>query len=158
MLQMYGCAVGRCRLSPAFCEIYPGQPGWLLLEDFIFNAFGVVYRVPAGFWYNGASVPMLFWQLVCSPHDPRIIERALIHDWCYTSKIISREVADRLLIDDLPELGAVRRASIHAAVRAFGGLIAWSDTGADKRYLAILKNAVESTGRDFSEYLRQVSP
>lgn len=155
-IKMYGCQIGRAQLSPAWCDLYPGQPGWMLLSDFIFSAKGAVYRIPHGFWYNGASVPMLFWQLVCSPHDPRIIERALIHDWLYTTKILPRADADALLVAELDGMGAVRKASIKAAVRAFGGAIAWPDSPADRKYLTELAQAIAASGREFSSYLMAV--
>jgi len=80
--------------------------------------------VPAGFTFDGASVPRLFWRIV-TPGDPRVIRAAMLHDFAYRNLrwVQTRKLADqnfrRMLIGD-----GVSPAVAHAmywAVRLGGG-------------------------------------
>lgn len=100
--------------------------------------------VPAGFTYDGASVPRLLWTLTGIRPDGLIRAAALVHDWLYFyegrlppgsfqylnaqgqwENVIgrwSRRDADRLFGRMLREAGVARRRRrwAYRAVRAFG--------------------------------------
>lgn len=61
-------------------------------------------QVPAGFVFDGASIPRLFWRVLTSPYQPRILRAACIHDYLYRTNLVSRKVADlkfrQVLIND----------------------------------------------------------
>ncbi len=39
--------------------------------------------VPEGFESDGASVPRLFWRIVCPPTDPHAVRAGVAHDYIY---------------------------------------------------------------------------
>lgn len=136
------------------CTFYPGEVGVMLTCDIIFSLLsGVIMRVPAGFWYNGASIPAYLWQAIYPPFDPRIIIAAAIHDWLYSSHVTSREEADQLLYLIALENGADADKCdlIKKAVRTFGGKY-WEDSANDVAYFKNLKNFIVNSGRDLSTY------
>ena len=139
---------------PADCRFYPGQPGYELTNDFSFIvASGSARTIPAGFWFNGASIPAAFWQITFSPFDPRIIDGALIHDWLYTSKQVPRKVADNTFAAFLlaNSHAGIRTEVVRYAVRMFGGL-AWLDSKRDREYLTSLKQMIRQRGAPLSRY------
>lgn len=49
--------------------------------------------VPAGFTFDGASVPALFWALISHPMAPSSLRAACLHDWgCVTRYADSRTI------------------------------------------------------------------
>lgn len=123
------------RLTPATCTYYPGQWGFDLVADFpVEYTDGTYITIPAGFWYNAGSIPSAFWQLTFSPYDPRILVPTLPHDYGYTTKCVSRAVADATLTRDLAKWAhGVRPSLVNLAVRCFGSF-AWRDTDQDQAY------------------------
>jgi len=65
------------------------------------------------------------------------MEAALIHDWLYSTKIVGRSVADKILKLKLEQDGAgwFRRHLIWLGVRAFGKYFGWPDTQEDINYM-----------------------
>ena len=60
--------------------------------------------VPAGYHFDGASIPRCLWSLIGSPFDPDLILGACVHDWycehsanCYQSRVIGDAVFFYLL-------------------------------------------------------------
>lgn len=80
--------------------------------------------IPVGFEWDGASVPRAFWFIM-----PKFGENSvafLMHDYLYSvgaPSFISRKDADRIMKEDLMDLGVGRfRASlVYRTVRMFGG-------------------------------------
>lgn len=89
--------------------------------------------VPAGFEYDGASIPRAAWSIIGSPFAPEFMTAAVFHDWLYYTHTLNREDADQVLYDLLREngVGAVKAGVIHRAVRMFGGAY-WPNTNEDK--------------------------
>jgi len=140
-------------LKPAWNAIYNSW-GFELMEDYAFSIVGGgVLTVPAGFWYNSANIPKPFWQITYSPFDPIILTGALAHDWLYTSKQVSREVADKTLEEYLVEFGGnkIKADAILLAVRVFGSS-SWDDSYKDIRYLNSLRAKIKSSGRSLMKY------
>jgi hypothetical protein len=80
--------------------------------------------IPAGFMWDGASVPRVFWFIM-----PKFGENSvafLMHDFLYSRYAphsLSRLEADQILREDLIQLGVgkVRAALVYRTVRLFGG-------------------------------------
>lgn len=60
--------------------------------------------IPAGYTFDGASIPRCLWSLIGSPFDPDLILAACVHDWycehtanCYQSRVIGDAVFFYLL-------------------------------------------------------------
>ena len=95
---------------------------------FVFR--GKRFRVPAGFESDGASVPRLFWTMVCPPLDHHAVRAGVAHDYIYREQPPdwTRKEADKMFLcflieDGLPPLQA-RLA--YWGVR-LGGWIAWKE-------------------------------
>lgn len=93
---------------------------------------GVEIRIPAGFIFDGASVPRLFW-LGISPTELGVVA-PLVHDWLYRTGgqygALSRGDADSIFLDHMKAEGVSgwRRWAAYTAVRAFGRG-SWRDGG-----------------------------
>ncbi len=80
--------------------------------------------VPIGFYTDFASVPrigIIYSMLGDTAHEP-----AVIHDWIYYSAIVTREIADEVLMEAMKVIGIPwwRRYPIYWGVR-IGGWHAW---------------------------------
>lgn len=99
-----------------------------LLEDVVYHVGGRSSTdkivVPAGFVWDGGSVPRIFWNLV----DPwgKASKPYLLHDWLYNTQERSRLVSDAILMEAMEVVGVsfVKRNLIHIGVR-LGGWAAW---------------------------------
>jgi len=85
-------------ISPA-----PDGRRYQLARDMDF--FGVA--VPAGYCFDGASVPRFFWRIV-SPYQPYVIRAACGHDYMYENAIWDKSTADDLFRQALEIDGAPR--------------------------------------------------
>lgn len=70
---------------------------WRLVADLLYQSdvVGAVITVPRGFVTDLASVPRLpvvYWLTGGTSN-----EAAAVHDWLYTTKLVTRAVADRVL-------------------------------------------------------------
>lgn len=130
-----------------------GVRKYQLVEDYayVWRAGGRTRRivVPAGFVYDGASVPRLGWTLAGILPDGLIRAAACVHDWIYINKgrlddgsyqefnhqsqqwvrtrcDVTREEADRMFCRIMREAGLPkwRRRIAYRAVR-LGGWIPW---------------------------------
>ena len=99
-------------------------------EREIFN--GKVLTVPAGFSYDGASVPRFFWRIVFPPVHPKSRRAALFHDFIYRThpEGWTKADADCLFYNLLLEDGVPKwRAWLaYQGVNLFGR-IAWETRG-----------------------------
>ena len=73
--------------QPSIVQI--GDRLYLLVEDWTFtwNYTEVVescINVPAGFVYDGASIPRMFWRIFGVTPDGVHRAAAIVHDWIYT--------------------------------------------------------------------------
>jgi hypothetical protein len=105
-----------------------GRSVWELLEPLVFESerFGKIV-VPPSFRTNYASVPRL--PLVFLLAGDRAHKEAVIHDWQYTARELTREQADDLFLEALllnPLIGNGMAHTMHKAVRWFGGF-SWED-------------------------------
>lgn len=99
-------------------------------ETVIFE--GKIITVPAGFSYDGASVPRFFWRAVFPPVHAKSRRAALFHDYLYRVQPDgwTRGEADELFLALLIEDGTskCRAALAYYGLRVFGGA-AWRNNG-----------------------------
>lgn len=108
-----------------------------LNQDFWFAIDGEVYKIPAGYRWNGASIPRAVWWIVGSNSSPDLRAFSLIHDWLYLTHHTIREMADAVgyRVLQLSDVSAWRCRVIWGAVRAFGGVSAWGNKESDKKQI-----------------------
>lgn len=87
---------------------------------------GTTFTVPIGFYTDFASVPrigIIYAMLGDTAHQP-----AVVHDWLYYSALVTRKMADDVLLEAMNVIGvpAWRRLPIYWGVR-MGGWYAWND-------------------------------
>jgi hypothetical protein len=78
--------------------------------------------IPKNFPFDFASIPRVFWWLL--PKEGRYARAALVHDYLYRTKTLSRPTADALflsIMDNDGVSGFIARL-MYAAVRLFGWL------------------------------------
>lgn len=80
-----------------------------------------VFTVPAGFETDLASIPRIFWPFL-SPAG-KYAKAAVLHDWLYVTKTVTRKVADELFLEAMEVLGVswITRNVMYRAVRMGGG-------------------------------------
>ena len=71
----------------------------------LLEAYG---EIPAGFVFDGASVPRFFWRLFGHPYDKHHVRGSLRHDYAYEQGLIPRAQADRQYREDIIEDGMPR--------------------------------------------------
>lgn len=97
---------------------------WELVEEFAFMANLESFSIPAGFQFDGASVPKGAWYTTYSPSHSCVMRAALVHDFLCTRrpKQISSDVAANLFGRMLRDDGAsnIKAALMVRAVKWFG--------------------------------------
>ena len=89
---------------------------WIVLESITF--YGIT--VPRDFVSDGASIPIgLRWRF---PHGGRKFYAAVVHDYCYRTGILSREIADKFFLKAMRINGVSSRDAklMYWAVRVAG--------------------------------------
>lgn len=96
---------------------------WVLINPLVYQSDvgGMVITVPAGFRTDLASVPrlpMVYWLTGDCAR-----EAAVVHDYLYSTHLVSRKTADAVLKEASAVTGvpAWRRIMMWAGARAFGG-------------------------------------
>lgn len=95
---------------------------WFLDEDLVYlSEAGRTFTVPTGTETDFASIPRFAWAVL--PPTGRWGRAAVLHDFLYARKIVSREGADHLFLEAMRSLGVAwwKRRTMWLAVRAFGG-------------------------------------
>lgn len=98
---------------------------WQLAENLVYQGNADMFTVPAGFKTDFASVPRALWNII--PPTGLHTKAAVIHDWLYHSKIVTRKDADGIFDRIMRESGvsSIKRGIMWSAVRLFGGF-AWN--------------------------------
>jgi hypothetical protein len=99
-----------------------GRTVYMLDERFKFFVGSHYHVIPAGYKFDGASVPRGLWNTF-PPFDPLHIAPALIHDWLYGAEYYPQKIADDVFDGALRynQVKWWRRSAMVFAVRAFGG-------------------------------------
>lgn len=97
-----------------------GDTSYQLEDDFIISVNEIIYTVPKGFITNFSSVPRI--PLIYLVVGNRGNRSAVFHDWLYTAKPRTREIADKLFLLCLIEDGINRfiAYAMYFAVRIAG--------------------------------------
>lgn len=79
------------------------------------------FTIPAGWEFDGASIPRLFWKVIGEPTDKKFRVAAMVHDWLYGVRY-NRLVADQIFYKLLVQAGVSKsKASLmYTAVRVGG--------------------------------------
>lgn len=83
---------------------------------------GLLHTVPAGFAFDGASIPRFAWSLIGGPLDGNYVRSAALHDYgCVVRTETSRVVHDRFYRTMRAEgVRWLQAQLMHKAVRLFG--------------------------------------
>ncbi len=96
---------------------------WQLLEPLSFKSdlVGQIFTAPAGFVTDFCSVPRV--PLAFALLGDRARKSGTLHDWLYTSHVVDRETADKVLREMLPLNGvdACEAQAFYLGVRMGGG-------------------------------------
>lgn len=94
-----------------------------LLDSFIFysDRYDMEIVVPKGFICDGASIPSFMWAIFGHPFHSSTIRAAIIHDYLYRKKLISRFQADMIFYDGLSlTTNQLKATMMLLGVRSFG--------------------------------------
>jgi hypothetical protein len=82
---------------------------------------GLILYVPAGYVTDGYSMPGLALQAF-QPSSPRYLMPAILHDWLYDAGLVSRAMADLVLLQAMRAVGVPewQCLPVYLAVRAGG--------------------------------------
>jgi hypothetical protein len=93
-----------------------------LLNELIWHKEGWKFRVPAGFVYDGASIPDFAWSIVGHPFMRGYRRPAALHDWMCREKLWPSHIVHDMFYDCLRAEGVSwwRAKLMHYAVANFG--------------------------------------
>ena len=94
----------------------------LVYGTLIENDHGPALMVPAGFVTDFASINRPLWGLL--PRDGTYGPAAVLHDWLYSSGVVTRAQADAIFLEAMEYCGTLApvRRVMWFSVRAFGWL------------------------------------
>lgn len=98
-------------------------PRRMVSEDWLLQVDGLWYCVPAGYIFDGASIPAPLWWLFPPGYDPAW-EASAFHDFCYSHlyRSVTKAFADDAFRAIMLKSGASPTVAglFHWAVRRFG--------------------------------------
>lgn len=113
-------------MTPLKVELSDGDR-WRLAEEFTFytetlSKNKVYFTVPKGFETDFASVPKIFLSFL--RWRDKFNKAAVVHDWFYNTKTISRKQADKIFLELMLVLGIEKYKAyiFYYIVRLFGWL------------------------------------
>ena len=100
------------------CIPIPEENRYELAESVVVEGI----KIPAGYRWNGASVPSFLWPIIGSPFEPRFMAPSLVHDYGYEFGIMPREDLDKIFKKLLLHNGVDedRAESMYVGVRIGG--------------------------------------
>ena len=128
------CNIAGSCLPPVKVTYFVVENTWELLEEYRLDWDGSELRIPAGFAFDLATIPRLFWRVI-APFELSIVA-PLAHDFLYEydgilppgslvpMRRVRRREADLLFLQLMAKEGVVlwRRILAYLAVRGFGWL------------------------------------
>lgn len=100
------------------------EGGYILVEDFDFDlGLERIYTIPAGYLYDGASIPRVVWSILgVGKYDPRVMEAALVHDLLCDIRLpqVGYKMAARAFRERLVGIPEWKKALMYKAVITFG--------------------------------------
>lgn len=96
---------------------------WMVVIAWWVRIDGVWYLVPAGYIFNGSSIPWFLWWLFPPTYDPAW-EASCFHDYCYSHlwRLVSKAFADSAFRGIMRAMGSKKWVSnvFYKAVKKFG--------------------------------------
>jgi len=82
-----------------------------------------IVKVPKGFRTDFASIPKILFALPFINYKDKFNKAAVLHDFCYCSKLLNRKECDKLFLNAMKVLGIPlwKRYLFYYTVRIFGG-------------------------------------
>lgn len=81
------------------------------------------FFVPAGYQFDGASIPPQFWGLIGEPDDEDFLRAAFVHDYLYGRRY-NRKIADKIFEKFLIDEGVPRwKAKLMWVAVRLGGFV-----------------------------------
>ena len=126
---------------------------WMKLDsDWSFFIDDKPIWIPKDYYYDGASIPRLFWSVIGSPFEPDLQAPALAHDWLYLTHLTDRATADETIFQLMTQatINTIRTHLIWGAVRGFASF-AWTNNAKDVAELVQLRKELllRPDGRKF---------
>ncbi len=112
--------------TPLIVSPLPNGEHWVLLDEFSYiytiENEKTTYTVPAKFVTDFASVPRFFWAVI--PKTGKYTKAAVLHDFLYWQKDVSRKHADIVFLAAMKDCGVgfFTRKAMYYAVRVGGHL------------------------------------
>jgi hypothetical protein len=121
---------------PAFVAL-PALDRFALAEDYRFRIGDLEIWIPAGFSWNGASLPRPLWSEMGGRFEPNTLDAGLPHDWAYLTHCVDRAAADKYFRDRCLANGMshIKAEAMYEALRLCGETH-WVTSEEDKRDLA----------------------
>ena len=110
-----------------------------------------IIKVPKGFRTDFASIPKILFALPFINYKDKFNKAAVLHDFCYCSKLLPRKECDKLFLNAMKILGISlwKRYLFYYTVRIFGR----SHYGnKSKKYNVEFCNKIENPASVFIEY------
>jgi hypothetical protein len=97
----------------------------LIFPVIYLNGFHHVFVVPIGYSSDFASIPKIFRPII-NNDDQHIRRAAVLHDYLYETKTVTRQEADKLMYESMLSVGAsrIKALTVYIALR-LGGWLAW---------------------------------
>lgn len=135
------------------CIALPDKDCFALQEDYAFKVGDQEFWIPAGFAWNGASIPQALWSELGGRFEPETMRASLEHDWFYLFHGVDRPAADKHFHDRCREDGMsmLKAETLYEALRAFGGTH-WATSDADQREIDGVRMTI-STRPDKAKFL-----
>jgi len=107
--------------KPMF-SLVDGKEQMVLNVDLPFHYQGKEYVIPAGFVFDGASIPRFAWSFIGHPFDEHLRIGACIHDWIFTTHCLGFTNANHIFMRRIRADGerCINVKLIFAAVAGFG--------------------------------------
>jgi hypothetical protein len=127
---------------PAYIAL-PGKDCFALEDDYRFKVGALDVWIPAGFAWNGASIPQALWSVMGGRYEPETAQASLEHDWFYLFHGVSRAQADQHFFTRCREMGEplFKARAMYWALRMFGGTH-WPTSTEDKEQIAEIRKMI----------------
>lgn len=127
---------------PAYFAV-PGKDCFALEDDYSFKVGDLEIWIPAGFSWNGASIPPPLWSVMGGRYEPETAQASLDHDWLYLFHGVSRAQADQHFLSRCLEMGEpqFKAKAMYYALRMFGGTH-WPTSEEDARQIAEIRKMI----------------
>lgn len=124
-----------------------------LLQDYKVEYQGKEIIIPKFFQYDGASIPLVAWQIIGSPYNPQFMKAAVVHDWLFYIHLFDRRNTNLFFYELLLNagVGKFKARIMHKSVDYFG-YWRWNNDQLDLAYMIKLKQRIIEDGRNPLHY------